>query len=66
MATHAVSHSADAFFVLATAAWNRHSIGSNDGSIIATIITSHIPTNDAPAATHVCPGIRIHTIDIVH
>jgi hypothetical protein len=36
----------------------------NDGSIIAAIITTHIPTNDAPASSHVCPGIRIHIIDI--
>src|SRR5262244_3033049 len=40
-------------------------MGSNDGSIIATIITTHMPRNDAAAAGHVCPGIRIHAIDIV-
>jgi hypothetical protein len=40
-------------------------MGTKDGSIIATIITSHMPTNDAAAAGHVCPGIRIHAIDIV-
>jgi hypothetical protein len=26
---------------------------------------SHIPRNDAVAQGHVCPGIRIHSIDIV-
>src|SRR4030095_5543959 len=36
-----------------------------DGSIIATIITTHMPRNDATAPGHVCPGIRIHAIDIV-
>src|SRR5436190_16215646 len=40
-------------------------MGTRDGSIIATIITTHMPTNDAAAPGHVCPGIRIHTIDIV-
>src|SRR2546422_3628482 len=40
-------------------------IGTNDGSIIATIITTHMPRNDAAAPGHVCPGIRIHAIDIV-
>src|SRR5215813_4828505 len=40
-------------------------MGSNDGSIIATIITTHMPRNDAAASGHVCPGIRIHAIDIV-
>src|SRR5215831_5722158 len=40
-------------------------MGTSDGSIIATIITSHMPTNDAAAPNHVCPGIRIHAIDIV-
>jgi hypothetical protein len=42
----------------------RRSIGIKDGSIIATIITTHIPRNDAAAADHLCPGIRIHAIDI--
>jgi hypothetical protein len=36
-----------------------------DGSIIATIITTHMPRNDAAAPGHACPGIRIHAIDIV-
>src|SRR5262245_23461544 len=38
---------------------------TSDGSIIAAIITIHMPTNDAAAPGHVWPGIRIHTIDIV-
>ena len=47
-------------------AWRyRHSIGTKDGSIIATIITTHMPRNDAAAPGQVCPGIRIHAIDIV-
>src|SRR6185436_6532280 len=40
-------------------------MGTRDGSIIATIITIHMPRNVAAAADHVCPGIRIHAIDIV-
>src|ERR1700682_6434163 len=40
-------------------------IGTKDGSIIATIITTHMPRNDAAAPSHVCPDIRIHAIDIV-
>src|SRR4030095_6257416 len=40
-------------------------MGARDGSIIATIITTHMPRNDAAAPGHVCPGIRIHAIDIV-
>src|SRR3989475_8880459 len=40
-------------------------IGTKDGSIIATIITIHMQRNDAAAPGHVCPGIRIHAIDIV-
>src|ERR1700681_487002 len=40
-------------------------MGTNDGSIIATIITTHMPRNDAAGPGHVCPGIRIHAIDIV-
>src|SRR6266540_1288488 len=38
---------------------------TRDGSIIATIITTHMPRNDAAAPAHVCPGIRIHAIDMV-
>jgi hypothetical protein len=40
-------------------------MGTRDGNIIATIITTHMPRNDAAAPGHVCPGIRIHAIDIV-
>src|SRR2546430_17670483 len=40
-------------------------MGTNDGSIIAAIITTHMPRNDAAAPGHVCPAIRIHAIDIV-
>jgi hypothetical protein len=40
-------------------------MGDNDGNIIATIITTHMPMNDAAASGHVCPGICIHTLDIV-
>src|SRR3984893_10537775 len=40
-------------------------MGTRDGSIIATIITTHMTRNDAAAPGHVCPGIRIHAIDIV-
>src|SRR4029079_11966415 len=41
-------------------------MGTSDGSIIATIITVHMPRNDAAAMGHVCPGMRIHAIDIAH
>src|SRR5438445_9611042 len=40
-------------------------MGTKDGDIIATIITTHMPRNEAAAPGHVCPGIRIHAIDIV-
>src|SRR5438105_8440816 len=40
-------------------------MGTKDGDIIATIITTHMPRNDAAAPGHVCPGIRIHAIAIV-
>ena len=40
-------------------------MGTRDGSIIATIITTHMPRNDAAAPGHVCPALRIHAIDIV-
>ena len=40
-------------------------MGTSDGSIIATIITTHMPTNVSAASDHVCPGMRIHAIDIV-
>src|SRR5215510_508099 len=40
-------------------------MGARDGNIIASIITTHMPRNDAPAPGHDCPGIRIHAIAIV-
>src|SRR5436190_2285155 len=40
-------------------------MGTKDGSIIAAIITVHMPRNNAAAPGHVWPGIRIHAIDIV-
>src|SRR5262245_18282140 len=40
-------------------------MGTRDGSIIATIMTTHMPRSDAAAPGHVCPGIRIQAIDIV-
>jgi hypothetical protein len=40
-------------------------MGTREGSIIATIITTHIPRNVAVAPGQLCPGIRIHAIDIV-
>src|SRR6266404_5021651 len=40
-------------------------MGTKDGSIIATIITTHMPRNDAATPGQVCPHIRIHAIDIV-
>jgi hypothetical protein len=42
-----------------------NSIGSDEGSIIATIMVIHIVANIAPAPSHPCPGIRIHAIPIV-
>src|SRR5580658_7808584 len=39
-------------------------MGTRDGSIIATIITTHMPRKDAAAPSHVCPRIGIHAIDI--
>jgi len=41
-------------------------MGVSEGNIIATIIATHMPINDAAALGHVCPHIRIHAIDIVH
>src|SRR3954468_17669851 len=49
----------------ATAARQCRSIGTSDGSIIATIITIHIPRNVAAEPGHEGPGIPIHVIDIV-
>src|SRR5438132_7332916 len=40
-------------------------MGTRDGSIIATIITTHMPRNATAAPGHDCPGIRVHAIDIV-
>jgi hypothetical protein len=31
---------------------------------MATIITTHMPRNDAAVPGQLCPGIRIHAIDI--
>src|SRR5437016_3841193 len=41
-------------------------MASKAGIIIATIITIHMPRNDVAAPCHVCSGIRVHAIDIVH
>ncbi|WP_322787093.1 hypothetical protein [Paraburkholderia dilworthii] len=43
----------------------RHNTGATDGSIIAIIMTIHMPTNDAATAGHVCPHMGIHIIDKV-
>ena len=40
-------------------------MGTRDGSIIATVITTHMPRNAAAAPGQVCPGMRIHAIDMV-
>ena len=40
-------------------------MGIADGSIIATIMASHISRNMVPDINHVWPGIRIHIMDIV-
>jgi hypothetical protein len=40
-------------------------MGASDGSIMAAIITTHIARNHAAASSHVCPGIRVHAIDMV-
>src|SRR5437870_3317188 len=40
-------------------------MGTRDGSIMATIITTHIPINVVPAASQVCPAILIHAMDMV-
>jgi hypothetical protein len=38
-----------------------------DISIIATIITTHMPRNDAAAPGYVCPGIRIQpSLRMIH
>src|SRR5437879_5827925 len=40
-------------------------MGTRHGSIMATIITTHVTMNEAAAPTQVCPGILIHAIDLV-
>jgi hypothetical protein len=40
-------------------------IGVSDGIIMAAIMTTHMARNDAAASIQVCPGIRIHAIDMV-
>src|SRR5580692_3749760 len=40
-------------------------MGANDGSIIDTIIATHMPRNEAAAPGQLCSGIRIQSIDIV-
>jgi hypothetical protein len=40
-------------------------MGTKDGSIMATIIVSHISRNIAADAVQDCPGIRIQIMDIV-
>src|SRR5260370_12458418 len=37
-------------------------MGRSGGSIIATIITTHIARNAVAAPAQVCPGMRIHII----
>ncbi|HUL58854.1 MAG TPA: hypothetical protein VLU43_06255 [Anaeromyxobacteraceae bacterium] len=39
-------------------------MGTRDGSIIAAIITIHIPMNAAAAPGQLCPGILIHAMDM--
>jgi hypothetical protein len=39
-------------------------MGTNEGSIIATIIRTHIATNETAEPHQVCPGMRIHVMDI--
>jgi hypothetical protein len=40
-------------------------MGTKEGSIMANIMTAHMPRNERAAPVHVWPGIRIQTIDIV-
>ena len=40
-------------------------VGRADGSIMATIIASHMNWKLVPEASHVLPGMRVHIIDIV-
>jgi hypothetical protein len=39
-------------------------MGTKDGNIIAAIIANHMPRKAAAAPGQVCPGIRIHGIDM--
>ena len=64
-ATSAVSRPRRVSPVLPTAWRWRHSIGTKDGSIIATIIRSHMPRKGAAVPGHVCPHIGSHAVDIV-
>jgi hypothetical protein len=43
----------------------RRSLGTSDGSIIATIIAIHMERNHVALASQVRPGIRIHAIERV-
>src|SRR5688572_25657666 len=40
-------------------------MGSNAGSIMATIMTTHMPRNVAVAPAQDCPGMRIQAMDMV-
>jgi hypothetical protein len=40
-------------------------MGTRDGIIMATIITTHIPMNAAAAPSQDCPGILIQAMDMV-
>jgi hypothetical protein len=40
-------------------------MGINTGSIIAAIMTTHIPRNDTAAPGHDWPGIGIHIMDML-
>jgi hypothetical protein len=46
-------------------AWKQSNAGMSDGSIIATIITTHMLTNDVIPPNHDWSGITIHMCDIV-
>src|ERR1043166_3607106 len=47
------------------ARWMLRNVGSTEGSIMATIIASHMNRKPAADANQVWPGIRIHIMDIV-
>lgn len=40
-------------------------MGTNDGSIMASIINVHMAMNEAAAPAQVCPGIFIQVMDMV-